>query len=145
MTTVKKVFAVIGAAFALSVLGWGLLIGAVYAYGGVMTVRVENAHGPNFAIPIPMAVVEAAAATGDVALDELEAELGAWGPALVELLGVLSDCPDATFVEVEDGDDYVRVAKEGRYLRIEVSDPGVDVEVSIPMRAASRTIARIVS
>ncbi len=143
MTTFKKVLIVLAVAFGLSVLGWGLLIGTVYAYGGIMTVSVDAAHGPSFAVPVPMAVVDAALATTDLALDEVHLKLDEWGPALVGMLAALEDCPDATLIEVEDRGDFVRISKEGGQLRVEVREPDVNVEVSIPARSARRLIARL--
>jgi len=148
MSTTKKVLLVVGSAFGICVLCWVLLVGAVYAWGGVMTVRVDSRGGPNLSIPVPMALVDAALSTGDLALDGLRDGIGDFGPALSAMMEVIEDCPDVTFVEVEDGGDYVRVAKEGAYLRVEVRESGrdgVDVRISLPTRFASRTIARLVS
>lgn len=148
MSTSKKVFAVVGAAFGICVLGWVLLVGAVYAWGGVMTVRVDNPGGPDLAIPVPMAVVDAALTTGEFALEDIAFDIGEYGPMLRAVLEVIEDCPDVTFVEVEDHGDHVRVAKEGRYLRVEVREHGrhgVNISVSLPTRFASRTISRLVS
>jgi hypothetical protein len=144
MTTTKKVFLILGSAFGLCLLGWVVLVGAVYAWGGVMTVRVDNPQGPDLSIPVPMAVVDAALATGELALEDIHLELGEYGPMLREILEVIDDCPDVTFVEVEDRGDHVRVSKEGGTLRVEVSEHGrhgVSVEVSLP----TRSIARLVS
>lgn len=144
MTTTKKILLILGSAFCLCVLGWVVLVGAVYAYGGVMTVRVDNPNGPDLSIPVPMAVVDAALATGELVLDDIHMEFGEWGPMLREILEVIDDCPDVTFVEVEDHGDHVRVAKEGGYLRVEVTEHGrhgVNVQVSLP----TRSIARLVS
>ncbi len=143
MTTTKKVLLILGSAFGLCVLGWVVLVGAVYAYGGVMTVRVDNPNGPDLAIPVPMAVVDAALATGEMALDDIHVELGEYGPMLREILAVIDDCPDVTFVEVEDGFDHVRVAKEGGYLLVEVNEHrghGMNIKVSLPTRSIARLV-----
>lgn len=148
MSTTKKVFLVIGSAFGICVLCWVLLVGAVYALGGVMTVRVDNPNGPDLAIPVPMAVVDAALATGEFAFENVHLDIGEYGPMLRAMMEVIEDCPDVTFVEVEDHGDYVRVAKEGGYLKVEVKERGshgVNVRVSLPTRFASRTVARLVS
>ncbi len=147
MSTAKKALLAVGAAFGLCVLGWVLLVGAVYAWGGVLTVRVDNPRGPDIAIPVPMAVVDAALTTGEFAFDDIELDIGEYGPALRAIMEVIEDCPDVTFVEVEDHGDYVRVAKEGRYLKVEVRERGshgVNVSVSLPTRFASRTVSRLV-
>ncbi len=143
MTTTKKVLLVLGSAFGLCVLGWVLLVGAVYAWGGVMMVRIDNPSGPDLSIPVPMAVVDVALATGELVFEDIHLNLGEYGPMLREILEVIDDCPDVTFVEVEDGGDYVRVVKEGGTLRVEVEEhgrDGVSVTVSLPMRSIGRLL-----
>ncbi len=68
-------------------------------------------------------------------------EVAAAGRVLREMLSVLEELPDATLVEVEDGDDLVRIAKRGRHLHLRVVDGGgdLDLEVSLPMRTARRS------
>lgn len=144
MTTTKKVLLVLGSALGLCILGWVVLVGSVYAWGGVMTVRIDNPSGPDLSIPVPMAVVDAALATGEMVFEDIHLNLGAYGPMLREILEVIDDCPDVTFVEVEDGGDHVRVFKEGGTLRVEVKERGrhgINVTVSLP----TRSIARLVS
>jgi hypothetical protein len=144
MSTSKKVLLVLGAAGAICVLAWVALIGAVYALGGVMTVRIDQPGGPDLAIPIPMAIVDAALASGEAVFLDLRSELDEYEPLMREILEVIEDCPDMTFVEVEDGGDHVRVSKSGGTLRVEVRErgrDGVNVQVSLP----TRSIARLVS
>lgn len=143
MTPTKKVLLVLGSAFGLCILGWVLLVGAVYAWGGVMMVRIDNPSGPDLSIPVPMAVVDVALATGELVFEDIHLNLGEYGPMLREILEVIDDCPDVTFVEVEDGGDHVRVAKEGGTLRIVVEEhgrDGVSVTVSLPMRSIGRLL-----
>lgn len=143
MSRTKKVFLVLGSAFGICVLAWVALIGAVYAWGGVMTVRVDNPGGPRLSIPVPVAVVDAALATGELAFDEFREEFGDLGPMLGEIFEVIEDCPDMTFVEVEDRGDHVRVWKEGDRLRIEVRESGrngANVEISLPTRSIARLV-----
>ena len=141
MTTTKKVFLVLGSAFGLCVLGWVVLVGAVYAWGGVLTVRVDNPRGPDLSIPVPMAVVDAALATGELAFENVNLDLGEYREVLREILEVIDECPDATFVEIEDRGDYVRVSKQGGTLRVEVDEHGrngVNVTVTLPTRSIAR-------
>lgn len=151
MGAFKKVLLVVGACIVVCVVGWTLLIGAVFAWGGVMTVQWDNPHGPNVSIPVPMAVVDAAVTTAvttsDLVLEDLHVDLGEWGPMVSEMLDVIEDCPDAVFVEVQDRGDHVRVAKEGGYLKVEVRESGRDgigFKISLPTRVATRTISRLV-
>lgn len=142
MTATKKVLLVLGSALGLCILGWVVLVGAVYAWGGVMTVRIDNPSGPDLSIPVPMAVVDAALATGGLVFENVHLNLGEYGPMLREILEVIDDCPDMTFVEVQDGGDHVRVVKEGGTLRIEVEEHGRD-GVNVTVSLSTRSIARL--
>ena len=153
MAGARKVLTYIAAFFGVAILSWVVLIGAVYAWGGVMTVSVED-RDENFSLylPMPVAVVDAAVATTDWVLDEEELlqlhadlDLGEWAPMVREMLEVLDDCPDATLVEVEDGDVWVRVRKKRGKLVVEVEEPSTSIKVSVPTRTIRRTVSRLTS
>ncbi len=158
MARYKKVLIVLGACAATVIVGWILIIGAVYA-SGVVSVRIHEEGGPSLYLPVPAALVNAATFTGGMALDtgamslgdledEIEAELGIdlgeWQPMVRSMLEVIEDCPDVTFVEVEDGEDRVKVVKEGRYLRVIVSDSEFNLNISLPTKVATRTAMRLI-
>ena len=137
---------------AVVVLGWIVLIGAVYAWGGVATVRVQDRDdGVTLYLPVPMALVEAAVTTGSWVVPEEEwldldveiGEWGEWGPMIRELLVELDKMPDVTLVEVQDGATTVKVYKEHGKLKVRVDDEDVHVRVSVPMRSARRTLSRL--
>jgi len=153
MAGARKVLIYIAAFFGVVILSWVVLIGAVYAWGGVMTVSIED-RNENFSLylPMPVAVMDAAVATTDWVLDEEELlqlhadlDLGEWGPMVREVLEELDDCPDFTLVEVEDGDVWVRVRKKRGKLVVEVEEPSTSVKVSIPTRSIHRTVSRLTS
>ena len=147
--TAKRLLIIISASFAVVVLGWVALIGAVYAWGGVATVRVhDQQEGLNIYVPVPMALVDAAVATGAIVIPEeewldLDVELGEWGPMVRGLLKELEECPDFTLVEVEDDWTHVKVYKQNGSLKVEVDDQDVTVRVSVPIRSARRTLSRL--
>ena len=62
-----------------------------------------------------------------------------------ELLEVLEDCPDVTFVEVEDDSDWVRVSKKRGKLIVEVEESATSIRISIPTRSIARTVNRLTS
>lgn len=153
MATGKRVLTIFGALAGITVLGWVLLIGAVFAYGGVMTVRVEDAtEGMNLFIPVPVAMADAAVAASTAILPaheldgmlEMHGDLGELGPALRGMLRELDRAPDFTLVSVDDGPTRVRVRKQGGSLRVDVRDPEISVRVSVPTRFASRTVGRLI-
>lgn len=145
----KRFLIVVSAVFGIVVLSWVALIGAVYAWGGVATVRVQDRdEGVNLYVPVPMALVDAAVTTSSLVIPEeewldLDVELGEWGPMIHAMLEELDDLPDCTLVEVEDDFTHVRVYKEGGALRVLVNDDGVHVKVSVPMRSARRTLGKV--
>ena len=147
----RRFLIVISAVFGVVILSWVALIGAVYAWGGVATVRVQDQNeGVNLYVPVPMALVEAAVTTSGWVIPEEEwldmhVELGEWGPMVEEMLAELDDLPDVTLVEVEDGTTHVRVFKEGGALKVSVDDEEVHVRVSLPMRSAKRTLSKVAS
>jgi hypothetical protein len=150
MSTGKRVLVVVATSLTVTVLGWVLLIGAVLAWGGVATVSIDERSGPRFSVPVPLAVVDAALIASGPVIDmgahlDAELDLGQWRPFVEEIFTVLDECPDAVLVEVEDGEDHVLVAKEGRSLRVEVSDSEIEVRVTIPTRAVHRTVSRLLS
>ena len=55
----------------------------------------------------------------------------------------LEDAPDTVFVEVDDGNQHVRVAKHWGSLRVDVDDAGETVHVSVPLRAARRVLENL--
>ena len=153
MAGARKVLTYIAAFFGVAILSWVVLIGAVYAWGGVMTVSVED-RDENFSLylPMPVAVVDAAVATTDWVLDEEELlqlhadlDLGEWAPMVREMLEVLDDCPDATLVEVEDGDVWVRVRKKRGKVVGEFLHNSTSIKVSVPTRSIRRTVSRLTS
>lgn len=147
----RRFLIVVSAIFGVVVLSWVALIGAVYAWGGVATVRVQDqGEGVNLYVPVPMALVDAAVTTSAWVIPEEEwldmhVELGSWGPMVQEMLAELDDLPDFTLVEVEDDSTHVRVYKENGALKVSVDDDEVHVKVSLPMRSARRTLSKVAS
>ena len=147
----RRFFIVVSAIFGVVILSWVALIGAVYAWGGVATVRVQDSsEGVNLYVPVPMALVDAAVTTSTWVVPEEEwldmhVELGDWGPMVQEMLVVLDEMPDVTLVEVEDGETYVKVYKEDGALKVSVDDEEVHLKVSLPMRSARRTLSKVAS
>ncbi len=154
MSRGKRLLIVVGALAGVVVLGWVLLIGAVYAWGGVVTVQIRDTEeGLNLYLPVPVALVDVAVATGRQVVSyceidellEVQADLREWQPFLGALLEALDESPDFTLVEVEDGTAHVRVVKKGRSLIIEVSESDLSLRVSLPTRALKRTVGRLVA
>ncbi len=152
-TRIRRILIVTAAAFAFLVLGWATIIGAVLTAGGVATVQLhERSEGIRFFLPVPMAVVSATAATAGfispVHADDLveidgDFDLAEWEPFVDALFEGLEDCPDVTFVEVQDHGDHVKVAKRGGKIRVEVRDPDISLNISVPIRPIRRTVTAL--
>jgi hypothetical protein len=115
-----------------------------------VSVREHGGSRGHVSLRLPAALVVASAIlAGDDAGDRLRAELGgeidlaAWSPAAAELARQLETMPDATLVEVRDGRDHVRVAKEGDDLHIRVRSPDGDVDVTLPASLAGDLLGRL--
>jgi hypothetical protein len=155
MTRGQRFLTYAAATLGVVVLGWVVLIAGIYLYGGVATVSVVEHHeGVRLHLPIPMALIHAAAATShvfflDELIDEIEIETGGrfgeWAPAVLEIVEALGDVPNGTtLVSVDDGRERVRVAKERGKFRIEVDAEDVSVRVSVPVRSVERLVAELV-
>jgi len=64
---------------------------------------------------------------------EIPAEAADCLPLLRIVTSELRRYPNTTFVDVEDGDDHVRVATVGNKLQIDVVNPEENVHVAIPL------------
>jgi hypothetical protein len=154
MTKRQRIFTYVAASVGVLAVGWVVLLGGIYLLGGVATVSVVE-HDDDFrlSLPIPMALIHAAAATTEVfflddLVDSIEVETNGeysrWAPAVAEMIEVLGDVPNGTvLVEVEDGNDHVLVSKVGGKFVVEVESPDLSVKVSVPTRSLSHTVARL--
>ena len=148
MTRWQKVLTIGAAAVTVIILGWVIFVGAVYATSGVISVRIhERESGLDVYLPLPATMVEGIVVGGTRVADlaELRSEIGEWAPMVRELLEVLEESPDATFVEVRDGREHVLVTKRRGSMLVEVDTDEVFVEVSAPIHMVRRTVERALS
>ena len=64
-------------------------------------------------------------------------------PIARALFRELKNYPNTTFVEVTDGDQHVRVATEGSRLAIDVTEPGENVHLRIPISTVEDAVAQL--
>jgi hypothetical protein len=106
---------------------------------GLLVVNVQNKiTGSHLYVPVPMILVNAA--TGFVpesATKQLRMALGSKRNELRAVLDTLSDCPDATFVEVHKNGNHVQITKKGDALYIHTDSPQKEARIRIPLRSAS--------
>ncbi|MEM7051593.1 MAG: hypothetical protein AAF604_18135 [Acidobacteriota bacterium] len=131
-----------------------MLVGTVGAAGiavasvrhaGMVHVSVQEVGEPAINITVPAALVGLAmsAATRFIPEDEraeIRSEVGPWAPHVREVIDEFRAMPDATIVEVLDGDDSVEVRKVRNSLVIDVSEPGTEVHVEMPVVLMSQAL-----
>lgn len=116
-----------------------------------ISVRESGGTRGHVSLRLPAALVGVGIAlAGDGVGDRLRTEIGAeidlaaWAPAAAEIARQLDTLPDATLVEVHDGGDHVRIAKQGDDLRLRVrSVNGDDVDVTVPASVAADLLGRL--
>ncbi len=148
MNRLVKILAISFAVGVLMLVGTGFIVAATVARSGLVTISVheEGPDGIDLFIPIPAALVEVGLSLAPVVLsaldnhhvdhelDRFREELDLILPALVEMLKVLETMPDATLVEVEGHNEYVRVTKERGSIRVLVEQEDSRISISVPVR-----------
>lgn len=114
-----------------------LLVGGAVMNASVVVVDVRDSDGTHIVVPVPLALAQLGLA---FAPDEVKyvsvREARRYMPHVSRIVQELSNAPDGVFVEVEDGDDRVIVAKEGGVLRISVDEGhGATVRVNVPFES----------
>jgi hypothetical protein len=130
----------------VGVLGTALVGGAALSSEGFIHVKVhENqADGTHLNLIVPAAAVPIALSfvPGDN-LRDASKELREYMPIIDAAIPALRECPDGVLVEVQDATDHVLITKSGGSVLIDVTDPGEDVHVSVPLRAAQHALHEI--
>lgn len=114
-----------------------LLVGGAVMNASVIVVDVQDSDGTHIVVPVPLALAQLGLA---FAPDEVKyvpvAEAGRYMKYAQRLVQELGNAPDGVFVEVQDGDDHVVVAKEGGMLRVSVDEGDqTTVRVNVPFES----------
>lgn len=136
----------IGAGFLAVSVGLTLPAAVAVHQHGIAMVRVQekSADGVNLTIPVPMALVNFALNFVPPAeLQEVRREIAPHRELLKAVLKGLAACPDATFVDVRDHDETVRVSKHGGYLEVYVNSHDERVDVEVPLNGVSRLVEKL--
>jgi hypothetical protein len=106
----------------------------VYDMGAVsVSVKSKKPGGDNVRLILPGAVVPVGVWLAPK--DELRKAMkdaGPYLPAISAAAAELSECPDATFIDVVSLREKVQIAKRGSHIVIDVDDPNETVHVSVP-------------
>ncbi|MBZ5551831.1 MAG: hypothetical protein LAO21_03855 [Acidobacteriia bacterium] len=137
--------AILGGAGVL-VFGGMVAAGAAVYQAGAVRVSVDEKRpdghhihliAPAAAIPIGIRFVP------DRALRHASSEVRPWLPAIEVAVTELEKYRDFTLVEVEDGQDHVKIRKIGPSMVIDVDSTDATVHVSFPLRSAMSALRRI--
>jgi hypothetical protein len=106
----------------------------------VVDVREGGPNGSRIMVPVPLVLAQAALALAplaapDHAMRVPHEALEHMGLAR-EVLDALAAAPDGEFVRVEERDELVVVAKEGRFFKVHVTGPHQNVSVNVPLHLA---------
>jgi hypothetical protein len=118
--------------------------GIVVFHAGMLTVQVHEAGGDNVSIRLPAALAIAALElVPDEVLGRKMERSCQWAPVLRSLTRDLAKCPDCVLVAVDSPHEFVRIAKKGRHLLVDVRDAGDRVHIAVPFAMISSVMARI--
>jgi hypothetical protein len=151
VTTKKRILLIAGLCLALIVVGWGTIFAALYASGGMVTVRIQDrSEDLNLYIPMPAVVAMLAADASGAFIPQHELReftdlAGDWKDSLSAVLDEIEDLPDVVLVEVEDGSEHVTVRKKGRSLEVVIHDRDLDVRVTFPVKLAQHTVKSLLT
>jgi len=129
------------------VLGVPIAMLATVASMGVMVVDVKEGgpNGHHIVVPVPLVMAQAALAVASVAApaDKLrvpDTEAIEHIGIAREVLEALAAAPDGELVRVEERDELVVVAKEGRSLHVTVKGSKENVSVNVPLHLALQAL-----
>jgi hypothetical protein len=124
-----------------------LMIAGMYTFReGTVRVDVDERRegGAHVHVWAPAAVVPMALHfVPDDKIREVTDHANEWAPLVRIAAKELRKYPNTTFVEVEDGDDHVKVSTVGAKIQIDVTNPQENVHVTVPLAMVEDVIAQI--
>jgi len=124
-----------------------LVFATVYTFReGTIRVDVDEHHegGSHVHVWAPAAVVPMALHfVPDDKLRQAAERTWEFEPLVKALTKELGRYPNTTFVEVQDGEQHVRVSTVGSKIRVDVQGPEEDVHVAVPLDTISDVLEQI--
>jgi hypothetical protein len=113
----------------------------------VVDVREGGPDGHRIVVPVPLVFAQAALALAPIAVPDHAMRMRVPDEALEhmglarEVLEALAEAPDGEYVRVEDHNELVVVAKEGRYFKVNVKNgTRENVSVNVPINLALQAL-----
>lgn len=144
MSRPMKILVAIAAAGIILVLAGGVAAEVYLRHGGMVIIQVEEEEGDRINIQVPAALLEIASwLIPDCLMGQASLRSGPWCPAVLPALDRLDDMPDCVLVDVSGPGEKVRIETSHGRLLLHVLSPDEKVNISIPIRSASRILRRI--
>jgi hypothetical protein len=131
---------------ALGICGTMALAGVYVFHEGVIRVDVDENRdqGAHVHVWVPATVVPVGLyVVPRHHLERAAAQARPFLPVLREVSKELNKYPDAEFVDVRQGSEYVRVAVHGRRIYVDAVSPSENVHVSFPVETISDVADRL--
>jgi len=124
-----------------------LMVAGVYTFReGTLRVDVDERRegGAHVHVWAPAAVVPMALHfVPDSKIRDVTEHCNEWAPLARIAAKELRKYPNTTFVEVEDGDEHVRVSTIGSKIQVDVTGPEENVHVTVPLAMIDDVIGQI--
>lgn len=78
-------------------------------------------------------------------LEHIDAQALQFLPTARVLIKELEKYPETQFVEVQDGDQHVQISTHDGKIKIDVTEPGQDVHVQVPLAAVDDIVDQLES
>lgn len=79
----------------------------------------------------------------DSKLQQATQSAAEWAPLAHVAAQQLARYPNTTFVEVEDGEEHVKISTVGQKVQVDVDGPGETVHVAVPLAMLNDVISQI--
>ena len=110
----------------------------------VVDVREGGPNGNRIVVPVPLVFAQAALALAPIAAPEHAMRVPEKALEHMDLarevLEALAVAPDGEYVRVEERDEQVVVAKEGRFFKVHVKNDHENVSVNVPVNLALQAL-----
>jgi len=138
------VFVLLGLVFVVLPLAAGAGVVALAYSTGTVTVDVDDGQGTDFTVPLPAGLIPMALRfLPDEVCRELEREVQPSWEGVRRAVDEMNRIPDAVLVQVESGQDHVRVVKEDGRIVVRVWSDEEHVNVAVPLHMVSSVVNQV--